>query len=270
MKPPSRDESPKGALRRHHWSALRDAGAARFPGVEGRIPNFVGAEAAARRLIATPEFVKARVLKCNPDLPQRPVRHAALKAGKVVLLAVPRLRNLECFVMLDPEALPDGSLWAASSIKGASTLGVPIRVEDVPSVDLIVSGCVAAGTNGARLGKGGGYADLEYALLRESGAIGPETPVATTVHDSQLRSDGAIPRAAHDAGLTVIATPTAILRPAPPIHQPSGILWAELPRPRLEEMPPLAARAPQSPSASRASSAAESPASSRAPSPQDS
>ena len=266
-----RGDGPKHRLRVEHWAAIRAAGAARFPGVEGRIPNFVGAEAAAARLAQTPEFIAARVIKCNPDLPQRPLRHAALKAGKLVLLAVPRLRDARCFLALDPATLPPGSLWKASSIKGASVLGVPLAPEDVPAIDLVVSGCVAAGEDGARLGKGGGYADLEYALLRATGALNGSTPVATTVHDSQLHTAGGIPREPHDVGLTLIATPTRLVRPATPPGQPQGIHWDALPPDRIAEMPPLAARAAAHPAPdSSASSASASPASSSVLSPQDS
>jgi len=264
------DDRPKPRLRRAHWAALRAAGAARFPGVEGRIPNFVGAEAAAERLRETPEFRRARVLKCNPDMPQRPVRHAALKAGKVVLLAVPRLRTEQCFLMLDPATLPPGSLWTASSVKGATALGVPLRVAEVPPVDLVVSGCVAAGQDGARLGKGGGYADLEYALLRTAGALHVHTPVATTIHDSQLQAAGVIPREAHDVGLHIIATASRLVRPGGPIPQPGGVLWDALPTARVAAMPALARRAPQPRSDSSASSTTASPASSRRPEPQSS
>jgi len=266
---PSGDEQ-KASLRRDHWAAIRAAGAARFPGVEGRIPNFVGAEAAAGRLSETPEFQGARVLKCNPDLPQRPVRHAALKAGKVVLLAVPRLRTERCFLMLDPSALPPGSLWSASSVKGATVLGVPLRVGEVPPIDLVVSGCVAAGMDGARLGKGGGYADLEYALLRTAGALRAATPVATTIHDSQLQAAGVIPREPHDVGLHLIVTPSRRFRPSGPIPQPEGVRWEALPPARVAAMPALAERAPQPMSDSSASSTAASPASSRRPEPQSS
>jgi len=37
----------KAALREDVWSALQKGKVARFPGAEGRIPNFIGAEAAA-------------------------------------------------------------------------------------------------------------------------------------------------------------------------------------------------------------------------------
>jgi 5-formyltetrahydrofolate cyclo-ligase len=236
---------PKPALRARYWAAIREAGAARFPGVEGRIPNFVGAEAAAARLAETTEFRAARVLKCNPDLPQRPVRHAALKAGKVVVLAVPRLREAACFVLLDPIEIPRDKLWAASSIQGAAALGRPLRPEDVPHIDLVVSGCVAAGEDGARLGKGGGYADLELALLLGAGRLRPDVPIATTVHDCQVAPAGLVPVEAHDSTLDLIATPTRVLRPSPRLPRPAGILWDRLPDERVAAMPALARLRPR-------------------------
>jgi 5-formyltetrahydrofolate cyclo-ligase len=42
--------------------------------VHHRIPNFVDAEEAAARLATLPEFLAARVVKVNPDTPQKAVR----------------------------------------------------------------------------------------------------------------------------------------------------------------------------------------------------
>src|SRR5713101_3596996 len=71
------------------WSRFEKSGEALFPGARGRIPNFRGAAAAADRLAATPEWRRARVVKCNPDTPQRPVRLRALREAKVLYMAVP-------------------------------------------------------------------------------------------------------------------------------------------------------------------------------------
>ena len=94
--------SAKQDIRELVWQALREAGVARFPGARGRIPNFTGAEQAAQRAASLDLWSDAQVLKCNPDLPQRPVRSRALKEGKTVYMAVPRLTSLQCFVELDP------------------------------------------------------------------------------------------------------------------------------------------------------------------------
>lgn len=233
----------KAALRKEVWAALQAAGAGRFPGIVGRIPNFVGAEAAARLLAAHPLFQDAQVLKCNPDSPQRPVRHAALKAGKVVFLAVPRLRSAEPFLRLDPRELPPGSLWKASSIKGADALGVPVAISEVPPLDLIVTGCVGVGADGARLGKGGGYSDLEYALLREAGLVTEHTPIVTTLHPVQWLAPVRIPVEEHDISVDVAALPDEVRvcvgrRPRPP-----GVLWDRLAAEQVEDIPVLAALA---------------------------
>ena len=91
----------KRELREEVWSALTAAGGARFPGAAGRIPNFVGAEAAAERLRGVPAWKRARTVKANPDAPQWPVRQRALEDGKTVFMAVPRLADAKPFFLLD-------------------------------------------------------------------------------------------------------------------------------------------------------------------------
>jgi len=62
--------------------------------VVGKIPNFLGAEAAADYLAALPAWEAAHVLKANPDKAQRPVRVRSLTEGKVLYMAVPRLGGI--------------------------------------------------------------------------------------------------------------------------------------------------------------------------------
>ena len=89
---------------------------------------------------------------------------------------------------------------------------------ELEPVDLVVTGCVAAGVDGARLGKGGGFADLEFALAAAAGLIGPDTVVVTTVHELQVRAAGVIPMAAHDVPVDLVVTPDRVIdcRPSPP------------------------------------------------------
>src|SRR2546426_8777857 len=95
----------KQDFRNDVWHALEAGRVGRFPGTRGRIPNFLGAERAADRLCELDVWKGANILKCNPDSPQRPVRLRALKEGKIVYMAVPRLRDLECFIELDSSRL---------------------------------------------------------------------------------------------------------------------------------------------------------------------
>ena len=228
----------KTELREARWRALKDAGAARFPGTKGRIPNFVGAEKAAVRLAETELFRRARVIKCNPDSPQRPVRHAALKAGKTVIMAVPKLAERACFWRLDPEVLED--LWKASSIKGASAMAEQVREDEVGPIDLIVTGCVAVAADGARLGKGGGYSDLEYAVLRELELVSADTPIVTTVHSSQVLAMGAIPMLPHDISLDLFCTEAETIPCERAYQRPTGVDRAALPEAKLAAIPVLA------------------------------
>jgi 5-formyltetrahydrofolate cyclo-ligase len=230
----------KQRLREQVWSRLTRRRVALFPGARGRIPNFKGAGEAARLLAATPEWQRARTLKCNPDAPQRPVRLRALREGKLVYMAVPRLRQARCFWRLDPRRIAD--LSRAATIGGAASAGEAVRPSELPHVDMVVAGSVAVDRRGGRLGKGGGYSDLEFALGREVGAIDRRTVVATTVHDLQVL-DADVPITPHDFFLDLIVTPSAVLRPRRR-RQPKGVLIDHLTPEQRREVPALRELAP--------------------------
>jgi 5-formyltetrahydrofolate cyclo-ligase len=236
--------SPKQALRERVWALLQKSGVGRFPApLAGRIPNFAGAERAAERLATLPEWTAARRLKCNPDAPQRPVRLRALREGKIVFMAVPRLATEACFIRLDPARL-GGKLAAAATIKGASALGDRVGPAALGRIDLVVAGSVAVDRRGGRLGKGGGYSDLEFALARRLGAVSERTPVVTTVHPLQI-VEGTVPMTPHDVPLDLVVTPDVVLRTRRTRRKPSGIRWRELSSAQLEAMPLLARLAPR-------------------------
>jgi len=239
----------KAELRRWMWDLLEREGVVRFPGAQGRIPNFDGAEEAARRLASLPVWRAARAIKCNPDSPQKPVRLRALREGKVVYMAVPRLRDARPFIELDPARLQrklgdDGStelaevLGRASTIRGAFRYGRSVRLEEMLPIDLVVAGSVGVTRDGARLGKGGGYSDLEFALARQTGLIGETIPVVTTVHALQVIK-GPIPMTRHDVALDYIATPQEVIATGQRYGQPAGIYWDELPPEKLAVIPVL-------------------------------
>jgi len=263
----------KQAVREAVWDAFEAGDQARFPfPPHDRIPNFAGADAACERLAETPEWADAQTLKCNPDAPQLPVRRAALRAGKTVYVAQPRLRDPNPFLRLDPGELADHdaadatgdrpTIDDATTVSGISTHGTPVAPEAVSPVDLVVAGSVAVTTEGARIGKGEGYSDLEWGVLSELGAVDSETTVATTVHElsvidgpaSALADGGdgddntelSLPAPdAHDVPLDLIVTPERTIRTETPFERPSGIDWDALDAERLDEIPVLAERAPK-------------------------
>jgi 5-formyltetrahydrofolate cyclo-ligase len=234
---PTRMSDNKQDIRARVWQALEKARAGRFPGTRGRIPNFVGAERAADRLCELNTWKRAEVLKCNPDSPQRPVRLRALKAGKIVYMAVPRLREMECFIELDPPRLGK-NMTQASSIEGAFRFGRPVRPDRMRQIDLIVCGTVAVNREGARIGKGGGYSDLEYGLARQARLVRPTTPIVTTVHDLQVL-DQELPVLAHDIPVDYVITPTNVIETHTQLPRPKGIYWEYLTNEQIDVIPYL-------------------------------
>jgi 5-formyltetrahydrofolate cyclo-ligase len=233
----------KAALRQEVWSAMRAAKVARFPGAAGRIPNFTGAEAAAERLRGLPCWQRAGTLKANPDSAQLPVRQRALEDSKTVYMAVPRLAGPEPFFALDPDHLSEPPRMAAS-ISGAARSARRVMLADLDPVDLVVMGCVAAAEDGARLGKGGGFADLEFALATAAGLIGPHTTAVTTVHELQVRPAGTIPLTGHDVLVDFIITPERVIdcRPRHGPRPAASICWDDLTEEKIAAIPLLAAQ----------------------------
>ena len=226
----------KQRIREGIWRLLEEKGVTRFPRpVFGRIPNFHGAKEAAQRLVATEEFRASRVAKVNPDAPQNPVRKLILDAGKRLIMPTPRLRR--GFLLLDPEMIPRSLHREAATIRGAFRLGRSLSLDELPHVDLIVCGSVAVTPQGLRIGKGGGYSEFEYAILREVGVIMEETPIATTVHRLQIVAKA--PREEFDFTVDIIATPTRLLRATGRRFRPEGILWDRVSEERLKEIPLL-------------------------------
>lgn len=142
--------------------------------------------------------------------------------------AAARLRAL-------PEWVPPRRERYATSIKGLSEYGREVPLEQVERIGLVVAGSVAVDAHGGRAGKGEGYSDREYAILREMGH--PDMPIATTVHDLQMVAH--VPRDPFDIPLDIVCTPTRTLRTETAYPKPPGIDWSRVTAAELAAMPPL-------------------------------
>jgi 5-formyltetrahydrofolate cyclo-ligase len=211
----------KARLRTSIWELLMRQGVARppFP-ITGRIPNFEGSREACERAWRLPALVGTKVVKVNPDSPQAHFRYLALASGWQVLMPTPRLRS--GFLLIGP-LHRDEEARRASTIRGAFLYGKRARLDELLGVDAVVVGSVAVNQKGARLGKGGGYSDLEYAMLREAGKLNEDTPVITIVHDLQV-VDLEIPMEEHDLPVDIIVTPTRTLLAERAYPKPKGVL----------------------------------------------
>src|SRR6056297_368147 len=237
----------KQTIRERVWDRLEADGIARFPfPPHNRIPNFDGAAVAAERVTETAVWERADAVKVNPDSPQLPLRRAALRAGKTVYMAVPRLRDERCFYELDPAELDD--IEAAPAVSNVADHARQVGPEAVGCVDLVVSGSVAVTEDGARIGKGEGYSDLEYAVLRELGLVDETTPVVTTVHELQIVGgpegvvETTVPVDDHDVPMDWVVTPKRTVETETTHTTPAGVDWDALSTERIDEIPVLSAR----------------------------
>lgn len=234
---PNVDER-KQAARRQVWDRLDDAGVVVDGTAHGRIPNFVGAERAAEQLAALDVWRRSTVIKAVPDKAQLPVRAEALRQGKRVYMAVPKLAAEHPFYRLrlgEPSMSPE----EAASSHVAADVADRVAVDEVEPVDLVVCGSVAVNRQGARLGKGAGYSDIEVALLAEAGLVTASTTIATTVHPLQVVDDD-LPETAHDFRVDLIVTPDEVIY-CGPAHRPAGLIWEHLPADKIAAIPILRA-----------------------------
>ena len=224
----------KQTVRERVWKEMEAKGVTTFPKpVRGRIPNFKGSREAAARLLSLSIYTSAKTIFVNPDAAQLAVRELALRDDKRLIMATPKLR--EGFIILKPAGLTN--LKKAASIRGAFKHGKKTSVYGV-KVDLVVEGSVAVDRRGGRVGKGGGFGDLEFAILQEIGAITNTTPVVTTVHPIQIVDE--VPMSEHDAPVDLIVTPDRIVETSRAYPKPRGIIWDILSSDAFKQMPILA------------------------------
>ncbi|XP_058191192.1 5-formyltetrahydrofolate cyclo-ligase-like protein COG0212 isoform X3 [Rhododendron vialii] len=193
----------KWAIRKRVWDTMEANNVARFPRpVHHRIPNFVGASAAANKLSELDVFRASKCVKVNPDSPQKQVRLLTLEGGKTLLTPQPRLRT-GFFSIVESHMLTPSTLNEACTSVGVAKYGRPIGLDEKIKVDLIVIGSVAVDPNtGARLGK---------------------------VHDQQLVDDIPVEKLLiHDVPVDIICTPTQVIFTRTQIPKPQGIYWDKL------------------------------------------
>ncbi|XP_043721707.1 5-formyltetrahydrofolate cyclo-ligase-like protein COG0212 [Telopea speciosissima] len=229
----SSEDDPKAwkwRIRKRIWDMMEAERIAQNPRpVHHRIPNFVGAAAAAKNVGGLDVFRVANCVKVNPDSPQKQVRFLTLSGGKKLLTPQPRLRT-GFFSVLESQMLASGTINEACTSVGVAKYGRPINLDEKIKVDLIIIGSVAVDPKtGARLGKGEGFAELEYGMLRYMGAIDDTTPIVTSVHDRQLVDDIPVEKLlVHDVPVDIICTPTQVIFTNTSIPKPQGIYWDKL------------------------------------------
>jgi 5-formyltetrahydrofolate cyclo-ligase len=227
-------------LREEIWTLLDQRGLSPVSPF-GHIPTFTGVEVAAARLAALDIWKRARVIKANPDTAHVAVRLRALRDGKRLYMAVPRLTREHPFVQLTAADLAEKGvpLEEAARWQVALESGRPVPLEEMEPVDLVLAGCVAVTRGGGRTGKGAGFADLELGMLRDLGLLRSGTPIVAVVHSVQVVDDERVPMEPHDSPLDWIVTPDEVIETHTRYPQPGGVDWEALRPEQVESIPVL-------------------------------
>ncbi|XP_064016127.1 methenyltetrahydrofolate synthase domain-containing protein isoform X2 [Pogoniulus pusillus] len=230
----------KWDVREKVWEYLESSGLADFPRpVHRRIPNFKGAAHAATRLLGLQEFKAASTVKVNPDAPQKNARFLTLEARKTLLVPTPRLRTGLFNRIVPPPGATKEILRTCATSQGIKEYSVPVGLDGKARVDLVVVGSVAVSEKGWRIGKGEGYADMEYAMMVSMGAVQKDTPVVTVVHDCQVLDIAEELLDDHDLTVDYILTPTRTIKTNCKRPKPQGIMWHKVSYEMLEKIPIL-------------------------------
>ncbi|XP_072551177.1 methenyltetrahydrofolate synthase domain-containing protein isoform X2 [Salminus brasiliensis] len=230
----------KWDIRQKVWDYIEAKDLANFPRpVHHRIPNFKASSQACSRLPVLQEFKSSTVVKVNPDKPQEQARFQTLSARKTLLVPTPRLRTGLFNKIVPPQNPTKEDLRVCSTSQGVKEFSVPIGLDARIQVDLVVVGSVAVSEKGYRIGKGEGYADMEYAMMASMGAVNESTVVVTIVHDCQVVDIPEGLTESHDLTVDYILTPTRIIKTECQRPKPEGIIWSKLDSEMLEKIPIL-------------------------------
>nr|XP_033799341.1 methenyltetrahydrofolate synthase domain-containing protein isoform X2 [Geotrypetes seraphini] len=234
------DGVSKWDIRQKVWDYIEDHNLADFPRpVHHRIPNFKGASQAAGQLPSLQEFKNAKAIKVNPDAPQKNARFLTLEARKILLVPTPRLRSGLFNKIIPPPGASKDMLRICATSQGVKEYSVPIGLDAKVQVDLVVVGSVAVSEKGWRIGKGEGFADMEYAMMATMGAVGENTTVVTIVHDCQVVDIPEELVADHDSYRDYILTPTRIMKTDCKRPKPRAIIWSKVTWELMQRIPIL-------------------------------
>ncbi|MEM4747914.1 MAG: 5-formyltetrahydrofolate cyclo-ligase [Archaeoglobaceae archaeon] len=188
----------KEEVREYVWRKIEPF--SKFPPY-GRIPNFRGAEKACEKLRNLEEYWSSECIFSAPDSVLLRLREIVLEDGKMLLAALPRMKG---FVLLRQKVKP-----TIENLKiGEKADFGKLRKK----VGIFAQGCVAVDLKGNRIGKGSGFGDREYEILKREGVLKNEALFIVIAHEIQIFDDLSHLIEKHDARADVILTPEKIIR----------------------------------------------------------
>ncbi|KAH6677116.1 5-formyltetrahydrofolate cyclo-ligase, partial [Halenospora varia] len=204
------------------------------------IADFQGSSAATDLLVELPAYKNAEILFVAPDNCIQGLRYRALKDGKTVLVTTYGIRR--GFFLLDPKVIPEERWEIASLLDGMEKIGRHVTLAEirelVSRIGLMVTGTGAINHAGLRFGKGHGFFDLEWAMLRTIGVVDQTTKTVAVVHECQVL-DEELRGEEWDTGCDYVVTNERVLETTDSAKPICGILWDKLEKGMLEGIEPL-------------------------------
>ncbi len=207
------------------------------------ILDYKGSEEALEVLRAMKLYQTAKFFFVTPDNNLEKLRARAIQDGKLVLTTTYAIKR--GFVILSHETVPEGQENYAALLDGQERLGryvslsqIRERVDKLGSLDFFITGASVINTQGVRFGKGHGFADLEWAMLYEIGAVDTNTVVIAFVHDTQV-VEIPLETTGFDTVVDLIITPTRVIHIEDPQKPTVGVVWEKLDEHLFETIPPL-------------------------------
>lgn len=189
----------KEEVRQYIWEKIEPF--CDFPSPYGRIPNFRDAKKACERIRELEEYKNVECVFSAPDSVLLRLREIVLEDGKTLLVALPKMKG---FVLLKEKIKPTidrlklGKMADLRELKG--------------KVGIFAQGCVAVDLHGNRIGKGSGFGDREFEILKKEGVLAKNAIFVVITHDLQVFNDLGYLMEPHDAKADVILTPTRLIR----------------------------------------------------------
>ncbi len=191
----------KEEIRNSVWKRMEEDGIADFPRpVFGRIPNFISSNKTCEKLRTLDEYKKAKVIFVAPDSPLRRAREIILEDGKTLIVALPHIKDI---VEIDERI----NIKEATKISGFEKYGKPLKSK----IDLMIEGSVAVDLKGNRIGKGKGYGDKEFEILKNKNFLNKNLKIITIVHEIQVFEDFSYLMNEKDVRVDIIITNKRII-----------------------------------------------------------
>lgn len=203
------------------------------------IPDFEGSNLALDRLLNLNLYKRANLVFITPDNCLEALRAQVIVDEKRQIIATYGIRR--GMVLLERGLVPEGQEEFASKLDGLERFGINVslpEIQGMEKIDFMITGASATGMNGVRHGKGHGFFDLEWGMLRKIGVVDENTPVIAFVHDVQVVSYELEPRP-YDTVADLIVTPSRVIEVNKVFPKPSEIYWDLLDEDLLESIPIL-------------------------------